>query len=128
METPQYIKYEKWAIIPVTATCKAVTKIDAKLPANAVHCTGVAFTICDIQGTFNPDYMGEISLSFNNRKSHPLNFPVECKTNRFRMDELILKLEEPVRGGSHVTGYFRNLLSNTYQLKVYIQCIALTKP
>ena len=126
METAQPVKYEKWAIIPVTAISKGVTKIDAKLPANVIHCTGVAFTVCDIQGCFNPDYMGEISMAFNNRKSHPLNFPVECKTSRFRMDELILKLEEPVRGGSHVSGYFRNLLGNTYLLKVYIQCIALT--
>lgn len=127
METPQYIKYEKWAIVPVSATSKAITQIDAKLPANVVHCTGVAFTICDVQGCFYPDFMGEISLSFNNRKSHPLNFPVECKTNRFRMDELILKLEEPVRGASRVSGYYRNLTCNPYTLKVYIQCIALTK-
>lgn len=126
MDTVQPIKYEKWAIIQVAATSKAVTRIDVKLPANAVHCTGIAFTICDIQGCFNPDYMGEISLSFNNRKSHPLNFPVECKTNRFRMDELILKLEEPVRSGSRVSGYYRNLTSSPYTLKVYIQCIALT--
>lgn len=126
METTQQIKYEKWAIIPVTATSKAVTKIDAKLPANVNHCTGIAFTLCDIQGSFSPDYLGEISLSFNNRKSHPLNFQVECKTNRFRMDELILKLEEPVKGGSHVTGFYRNYMSNPYQLKIYIQCIALT--
>lgn len=126
MEATQQIKYEKWAIILVTVTSKAVTKIDAKLPANVKHCTGIAFTICDVQGSFNPDFMGEISLSFNNRKSHPLNFPVECKTSRFRMDELILKLEEPVRGGSRVSGYYRNLTSNPYLLKVYIQCIALT--
>jgi hypothetical protein len=127
METPQYIKYEKWAIIPVFATSKAITRIDAKLPANVVHCTSVAFTICDVQGCFNPDILGDISLSFNNRKSHPLNFPVQFKVNRFRMDELILKLEEPVRGGSRFLGYFRNHLNSTYQLKVYIQCIALTK-
>lgn len=128
MEASQPIKYEKWAIIPVAAAPKAVTRIDAKLPANVVHCTGVAFTVSDVWGCFNPDFMGEISLSFNNRKSHPLNFPVEFKTNRFRMDELILKLEEPVKGGSHVSGYFRNLLGIPYQLKVYIQCIALIKP
>lgn len=126
MEAIQPIKYEKWAIIPVTANSRAVTKIDAKLPANVTHCTGIAFTVCDVQGCFNPDFMGEISLSFNNRKSHPLNFPVECKTSRFRMDELILKLEEPVRGGSRVSGYFSNLLNSPYTLKIYIQCIALT--
>jgi len=126
MEVIQPIKYEKWAIIPVTVNSRAVTKIDAKMPANVMHCTGIAFTVCDVQGCFNPDFMGEISLSFNNRKSHPLNFPVECKTNHFRMDELILKLEEPVQGSSRVSGYFRNLLNNPYALKIYIQCIALT--
>ena len=126
MEAIQPVKYEKWAIIPVTATSKAITKIDAKLPANAKHCTGIAFTICDVQGGFNPDFMGEISLSFNNRKSHPLNFQVECRTSRFRMDELILKLEEPVAGASHVMGFYKNYLNNPYTLKIYIQCIALT--
>jgi hypothetical protein len=126
MDTLQPLKYEKWSIIPVAAISKGVTKIDAKLPANVKHCTGIAFTVCDVQGSFNSDFMGEISLSFNNKQSHPLNFPVECKNKRFRIDELILKLEEPVKGASRVSGYFRNLLSNTYSLKIYIQCIALT--
>jgi hypothetical protein len=120
------IHCEKWVIIPVKATSKAVTWIDTKLPAHVKHCTGIAFTLCDIQGSFNPAYLGEISLSFDNRRSHPLNFPVECKTNRFRMDELILKLEEPVRSGSRVCGFYRNALSNPYVLNMYIQCIALT--
>lgn len=124
MEAPQVIKYEKWAIIPVNAGSKAVTRIDAKLPANVNHCTGIAFTISNAQGCFNPESLGEISLSFNNRKSHPLNFPLEYKTSRFRMDEIILKLEEPVQGGSRVSGYFRNLQNISYTIKIYIQCIA----
>lgn len=127
MDATQPVKYEKWAIIPVTAVVKAVTKIEAKLPANVKHCTGIAFTICDIQGSFNPDNLGEISLAFNNRKSHPLNFPVECRTSRFRIDEIILKLEEPVMGNSRVSGYYRNITNTPYLLKIYIQCIALTR-
>ena len=126
MDAVQNIRYEKWAIMPILAKAKAVTRIDAKLPANVIHCTGIAFTVCDVQGCFNPDFMGEVSLLFNNRKSHPLNFQVDYKTSRFRMDELILKLEEPVRGGSRVSGFFRNYLNNPYQLNIYIQCIALT--
>jgi hypothetical protein len=124
MEATQAIKYEKWAIIPVNIASKAISRIDTKLPANVKHCTGIAFTISNVQGCFNPESLGEISLSFNNRKSHPLNFPVDYKTSRFRMDEIILKLEESVNGGSRVSGYFRNLQNIPYTLKIYIQCIA----
>lgn len=126
MEKCGAIQYEKWAVYPLSVCSKAVTRIDFKLPANVKQCTGVAFTISDIQGCFNPTDIGEICLLFNNRKSHPLNFQVDCKTSRFRMDELILKLEEPVVGSSRIEGYYKNNLSITYSLIIYLQCIAIT--
>jgi hypothetical protein len=118
--------YEKWVIIPVVAAPKAVTRIDHRIPANVIHCTGVAFSVIEAQGAFNPNNMGEVSLLFNNRKSHPLNFHVECRLRKFRLDEIILKLDEPINGGSHVSGYYRNPLCIPHTVNIYLQCIAQT--
>ncbi|HEY4789105.1 MAG TPA: hypothetical protein VIH57_23815 [Bacteroidales bacterium] len=125
MEAMKEPRYEKWVIIPVIAESNAVAKIDFKMPVNMKHCTGVAFSITDVRGAFNPsEYMGEISLQFNNRKSHPLNFQTEYKTSRYRMDHILIKLEEPLNGGSRVSGYYRNYIDVAQSLNIYLQCIA----
>ena len=121
-EGKQY--FEKWVIIPVIAYGLATQKIDFKVPGNVQHCTGIAFSVYDVQGNFKPgDYMGEISLSFNNRKSHALNYITQYRTAGFRMDRIIIKLEEPMEGGSRIFGYYRNLISSQQKLKIYLQCI-----
>lgn len=124
MEEKKDIGFEKWVIIPMYVDADAISKIDYRIPGNVRHCTGIAFTVSEINGAVNSgDFMGEISLSFNNRKSHPLNFLTEYKTSSFRMDQILLKLEEPLIGGSHITGYYRNLQQMPHKLRIYLQCI-----
>lgn len=124
MEEKKDIGFEKWVIIPVYVDADAISKIDYRVPGNVRHCTGIAFTVSEINGAVNSgDFMGEISLLFNNRKSHPLNFLTEFKTSSFRMDQILLKLEEPLISGSHVSGYYRNLQQVSHKLNIYLQCI-----
>ena len=121
-EGKQY--FEKWVIISLMVYPYATVKIDFKVPGNVQHCTGVAFSVYDVQGSFSPgNYMGEISLSFNNRKSHALNYVTEYRTAGFRMDRIISKLEEPMEGGSRIFGYYRNLIGLPHRLNIYLQCI-----
>ena len=116
--------FEKWVIIPIEADPRTTVKIDFRVPGNVRHCTGVAFSVYVANGAFNPgDYMGEISLSFNNRKSHALNYVTEFKTAGFRMDFMVTKLEEPMEGGSRIFGYYRSLIDSPQKLNVYLQCI-----
>ena len=124
MEEKKDTGFEKWVIIPVHIDAGAIAKIDYRIPGNVRHCAGIAFTVSEVNGALNPgDFMGEISLSFNNRKSHPLNFLTEYKTSSFRMDQMLLMLEEPLTGGSHVSGFYRNLQQMPHKLKIYLQCI-----
>ena len=124
MEEAKDSGFEKWVIVPVYADSLAIAKIDYRMPGNVRHCTGIAFSVTEVYGAFNPsEFMGEISLSFNNRKSHPLNFLTEYKTYAFRMDQVLLKLEEPLIGGSHITGYYRNFLELAQKLNIYLQCV-----
>jgi hypothetical protein len=123
MEEKKDTGFEKWVIVPVVVNAGAIAKIDYRIPGNVRHCTGIAFTVSEANGANPGDFMGEISLSFNNRKSHPLNFLTEYKTSSFRMDQMLLKLEEPLIGGSHVTGYYRNLQQIPHKLSIYLQCI-----
>ncbi len=123
MEEKKDTGFEKWVIIPMYVESLAIAKIDYRIPGNVRHCTGIAFTVSEVNGANPGDFMGEISLSFNNRKSHPLNFLTEYKTSSFRMDQILLKLEEPLIGGSHVSGYYRNLQQLPHKLNIYLQCI-----
>jgi len=116
--------FEKWVIIPIQADSRVTVKIDFRVPGNVRHCTGVAFSVYGVNGAFNPgDCMGEISLSFNNRKSHPLNYVTDYKTSGFRMDRMVIKLEEPMEGGSRIFGYYRSLIDLSQRLNIYLQCI-----
>lgn len=124
MEEKKVTGFEKWVIVPVIAESLAIAKIDYRIPGNVRHCTGVALSVSEVYGAFNPsEFLGEISLLFNNRKSHPLNFLTEYKTYAFRMDQVLIKLEEPLIGGSHISGYYRNFLSMGQKLNIYLQCI-----
>lgn len=123
MEERKITGFEKWVIIPVIVESLAIAKIDYRIPGNVRHCTGIVFTVSEVNGANPGDFMGEVSLSFNNRKSHPLNFLTEYKTSSFRMDQMLLKLEEPLIGGSHVSGYYRNLQQLPHKLNIYLQCI-----
>ncbi len=123
MEEKKDTGFEKWVIIPVHVDSNAITKIDYRILGNVHHCAGIAFTVSEVNGANPGDFMGEISLSFNNRKSHPLNFLTVYKSSSFRMDQMLLKLEEPLIGGSHVTGYYRNLQQMPHKLNIYLQCI-----
>jgi len=119
--------FEKWVIIGVVVDPLAIAKIDYKMPGGVKHCTGIAFTIPEIGGAFNPsDFLGEVSLSFNNRKSHPLNLLTEFKTSNYRMDQILTRLEEPIENCSRVSGYYRNFLDAPQRMNIYLQC--LTEP
>jgi hypothetical protein len=118
------MKAEKWIIQKVKVMENEVAKIDFRLPAAVEACTGIAFTITDIEGAFNQLYpFGELSLSFNYNASHPLHFHTEFQENGYRMDCILIRLEEPLVGGSRITGYYRNLI-NPHLLRIYLQCIA----
>jgi hypothetical protein len=116
--------FEKWVIIPVKVEPYSTAKIDFKLPGNVRYCTGIAFTSYGSNGVFNAgDRMGELSLSLNNRKSHLLNFATEYRTIDPRMDQLLMPLEEPLEGGSRVSGYYKNPTVSRQELRIYLQCI-----
>ncbi|HEY4785961.1 MAG TPA: hypothetical protein VIH57_07925 [Bacteroidales bacterium] len=114
---------EKWVIMPFSVGKKEVVQIDYRLPANVTHCTGIALTVSDLPGFYYPHALGELSLSFNNRLSQPVCLPLKYVPDRFRMDYMVCKLEEPLIGSSRVNGYFRNIVPFTYSLKIYLQCL-----
>jgi hypothetical protein len=128
MEAPAKIRYEKWVVIPVEVKAKATAQIDFKIPVTAKHCTGVAFTVTDFDGGINHnEHLGEVSLLFNNRKSHPVHFQTQFKVSHYRMEHILLKLEEPIETGARVSGYYRNYLDIYQSIKIYLQCIAETE-
>ena len=119
-------KFEKWVIIDVWVAPLSVSRIDYKLPAFVKQCTGVAFTISDLQGICNEPKMGEVALLFNNKRSHPINFEVEQKDKHFRIDKILLQLEEPIVSGTRVSGYYRNKTNVEHTMKIYFEYIAVS--
>jgi hypothetical protein len=118
------MRTEKWVIQRVRVNAGEVAGIDFRLPANVSTCTGIAFTVTDIDGDFSQLLpMGEVHLSFNNKATCPLNYYTEHQDTGYRMVSILLRLEEPLLGGSRVTGYYR-CLTNPHLLRIYLQCIA----
>ncbi len=118
---------EHWVIIPLTVIGRGVTQIDYRMPSTVFHCTGVMASISGVRGFYIQTRLGEYSLSFNNRASQPLNLSANWSPYRSRLDRVLYKLEEPLIGGSRVTGYFRNIFEFPYTIQIYLQCLSHLK-
>jgi hypothetical protein len=118
---------EKWVIIPLSVISLQLVQIDHRLPSSVFHCTGVTVIVSGIKGYYHPTRFGEVSLLFNNRGSHPVHLPANYIPYRTRLDQILYKLEEPIIGGTRVTGYFRNILETSYSIQIYLQCLSIIK-
>ena len=65
-------------------------------------------------------------MLFNNKRSHPLNFEVEQKDKHFRMDLILLQLEEPIVSATRVAGFYRNMTNVEHTMNIYLQYIAIS--
>jgi hypothetical protein len=124
MEKTVKDRREKWVIIPLDIEEGRVTTFDHKLPANVFHCTGVMVSISGLSGFYIRTRLGELSLSFNNRAAQPVNLPGNWIPYRTRLDQVLYKLEEPLAGGTRVTGYFKNIVEFPYKVQIYLQCLS----
>ncbi len=122
MEIPCKQTVDKWVIIPISLESKGLSRIDVKLPATIDRCKGFLFTVTDIKGCFCSLILGEASLFFDTRKSHPVHFHFSWRSCLFRVEDLLVHLNEPVLPGSRISGYFRNHLKNAYTLNLYLLC------
>jgi hypothetical protein len=118
--------YEKWVIIPVWVASGGLSRIDWKFLANVKQCTGISYTLANVDGVFSQPRIGELALLFNNKLSHPLNFEIEQKSRNCRLDTMLLKLEQPIVSATRVSGFYRNLTTNAHTMNIYLQCIAET--
>jgi hypothetical protein len=115
---------ERWVIIPLTVNGSQVVQIEHRLPANVFHCTGVTVSISGLAGYYISTRLGEVSLSFNNRAIQPVNLPANWIPYRKRLDDILFKLEQPLEGGTRVTGYFQNNVPLDFSVQIYLQCLA----
>lgn len=102
-------------------------KISFKLPVNVKHCNGFMFS-GNVPGKADKNYMlGNVSLFFNNRKSHPLHYTIHSKPlSALKKKRELLRLDECVEGGSFIQGYYVDLGTATsypYKVRIYLDCI-----
>jgi hypothetical protein len=115
---------ERWVIIPLTVKGREVVQIEHRLPANVFHCTGVTISVSGLSGYYISTKLGELSLSFNNRAVQPVNLPANWIPYRKRLDDILFRLEQPLVGGTRVSGYFQNIVPFDYNVQIYLQCVA----
>ncbi|MFN8208092.1 MAG: hypothetical protein U0T82_11880 [Bacteroidales bacterium] len=115
---------ECWVIIPVRAAGNKVVRLEHRLPGNVFLCTGVLVSISGLRGFYMAPELGDVSISFNDRGAHPVNLPALWKPYRERLDHALYKLEQPLKGGTLVTGYFKNRFPFEYDVQIYLQCVA----
>lgn len=102
-------------------------KIAFKIPVNIKHCNGFMFS-GNVPGQVSKNYMlGNVSLFFNNRKSHPLHYTIHSKPlTALRKRHGLLRLDECIEGGSFIQGYYVDLgtaQSFPYTVRIYLECI-----
>jgi hypothetical protein len=122
------IERKKWDIILLEGIAlNEARKISFKLPANVNRCNGFMFS-GSVAGNANKNYMlGNVSLFFNNRQSHPLHHTIHSKplTALTRKYET-LKLDECILKDSVIQGYYVDLgsaVSYPYNVRIYLDCI-----
>lgn len=111
----------KWIVFSVWSAPMGVTEIEYKLPATVDLLTGVFFTVSENTRAFTQQRIGDVALLANDRITHPLNFSVESKSKYRRADKELLKLAEPIKAGTKIDGYYRNLTNIEHTVKIYLQ-------
>ncbi len=114
-----------WVITPLTIDMPlGVTAIEIKPPAYLKTCTGVAVSVVSENNPAQTLPLGILSLSFNNKASHPVHVEVCDYPNVFDKQPEIYPLEESLRENTIITGYYEDLerCEIPYQIKIYLRC------
>lgn len=116
----------KYLIIPIEKIQSGeIRKISFKIPVNVKACKGFMFS-GNVAGQMNNNYvLGNISLLFNNRKSHPLHYTIHSKPLPDKKWKLF-KLKECIEESSFIQGYYMDIgiaTSYPYTVRVYLDCI-----
>lgn len=118
----------KWEIILLdNIQSSEARKVSFKIPQHIKYCKGLMFS-CNTPGAAANNYMmGNVSLFFEDRKIHPLHYTIQEKPLGMitgKREEL--KLDECIRGGSYIQGYYVDLGLSTgfpYRVRIYLDCI-----
>ncbi len=115
-----------WAIIKAEIKRPLqVVVFDQKLSPHWVACTGI---ICSITDKLPDDNKinGEISLSFNSKKIHPVHLEVTSYANPIGNHNKAHALDESLIPNTLLTGYYMDKTQDDYfypyLLQIYLKC------
>lgn len=111
----------RWIVITVWSQAQGVSDIKWKLPQYITRIKAIAFTLCDYEGEFTDQRIGELSLQCNNKLTHPLNWDIIVNPVQ-RIDKASIPLDVEIQGGTYVQGYYKNMSSKDHKLLVYLNC------
>lgn len=111
----------------------AIVPIDLVLPSEAKECFGLQAIVSglfpEVESVID---FGELSISFNGRESHPVHQLVPYESAQARQASTtrtgLLPLSVPLKGGSPVTGFYRDLQRQSapftpYQVRISFNLI-----
>ena len=106
-----------------------VRKINFKFPDDIKSCSGFMFS-ANVPGQEAKNYvLGNLSLFFNNRKSHPLHYVIQEKPlNQIKKKYKTLPFGEYVETNSFIQGFYQDLgtaASFPYTVRIYFECTQL---
>lgn len=112
----------KWVIANITVSGRGVFPVRIKMPANVVMCKGFRTSI--VQPVSNNDIkrIGELSLEFNTRQSHPIHHIVDFFADTTSNKKKNVMLEQEIDNGCICSGYYRNYSNTGYTLRLYLDC------
>lgn len=127
------MKTPSWKIIQFDVTeSNDIIRIDGKLPAHLNKCKGIFFSVKNYLDTRLSEIpeLGEISLRFNSRKTHPVHDTIAYSKVPIGKRPEFKKLSQKLLPNQPVTGYYldygkavtRGGVFLPYTVNIYFEC------
>jgi hypothetical protein len=122
------MKKTRYHVIPILGITEGqkIPNIAYKLPANVREVKGFRAIANEYSVADNNYNLGYLSLHFDNKEKHVIYDTVQSKPLEEVNGKLsFVPLEEPVRGGTFVQGFFLDhgyALFYPYDLRIYLEC------
>ncbi|MBU0487422.1 MAG: hypothetical protein KKA07_07670 [Bacteroidetes bacterium] len=123
----------RWKIIQFSVNeSNQIIRIDGKLPAHLTECTGVYFSVKTQLDTLETEIaeIGEISLLFNARKSHPIHDTIGFSKVPTGTRPVFKKMAAKLLPNQPITGFYLDYGKTTnrfgnflpYTINIYFEC------
>lgn len=128
------MEVHRFVILPISISkANEIVVIDKSLSASIINCTGIfAAVVGHLQTSRDIQHVGEISISFNSGRVHPLHHSVGYHDKPLQKCNRFMQIRENISPGVKVCGFYQDAgtaidekgIFFPYQINIYLKCKA----